>query len=91
MSRPQKSKKLLSPKAGALSVMSPKQSGNPPFVENSRIRTELLAHRNLVNEIPIDKLLKIEKVAIYLEGKGKQPNKLDFFRRHINVLARHAN
>ncbi len=63
----------------------------PPFVENSRIRTELLAHKNLVNEIPIDKLLKIEKVAIYLEGKGKQPNTIDSFRRHIAVLARNAN
>ena len=70
--------------------MSPKQSGNPPFVENSRIRTELLA-LGLVKEIPIDKLLKIEKVATYLEGKGKQPNTVDSFRRHISVLARHAD
>lgn|GEM_PF-635081 len=70
---------------------SPKVSGNPPFTENYPIRTELLAHSNLVIEIPIDKLLKIEKVAIYLEGKGRQPNTIDSFRRHIAVLARHAN
>ena len=42
-------------------------------------------------EIPIDKLLKIEKVAIYLEGKGRQPNTIDSFRRHIAILARHAD
>jgi len=71
-------------------VETSKLYGNPPFVEMSSVRTELLA-LGLVKEIPIDKLLKIEKVATYLEGKGKQPNTVDSFRRHINVLARHAN
>jgi len=69
--------------------------GNPPFVEMSPIRTELLAHDiakvNLAKQIPIDKLLKIEKVSIYLEGKGRQPNTIDSFRRHIAVLARNAD
>ena len=60
-------------------------------MENSRIRPELLVHKNLVNEIPIDKLLKIEKVALSLEGKEKQPNTIDSFRRRIAVLARNAN
>lgn len=72
-----------------------KQSGNPLFAKNTPIRTELLAHINakvnFAKQIPIDQLLKIEKVAIYMEGKGKQPNTIDSFRRHINVLARHAN
>jgi|WetSurMetagenome_2_1015567.scaffolds.fasta_scaffold701475_1 hypothetical protein len=66
-----KRKKLLSPKAGALS--SPSQEIRvPPTKESTResglsIRTELLAHAtakfSLAKQIPIDQLLKIEKVA----------------------------
>ena len=71
------------------------ESGTPLFAKNSPIRAELPAHAtvkvDLAKQIPIDQLLKIEKVAIYLEGKGKQPNTIDSFHRHINVLARHAN
>ena len=59
-------------------------------MHDSIIRPELLA-LGLVKEIPINKLLKIEKVATYLEVKGRQPNTVDSFRRHINVLARHAD
>ena len=59
------------------------------------IRTELLAHDtakvDLAKQIPIDVLFKIEKVAVYLEGKGRQPTTIDSFRRHIAVLARNAN
>jgi integrase len=61
----------------------------------SSIRTELLAHAtanvDLAKQIPIDVLFKIERVAIYLEGKGRQPSTIDSFRRHIAVLARNAN
>jgi site-specific recombinase XerD len=61
----------------------------------SSIRTELLAHDNakvgLAKQIPIDQLFRIEKVAIFLEGKGKQPSTIDSFRRHIAVLARNAS
>ena len=61
-----------------------KTKREPLFAENSSIRTELLAHDiakvNLAKQIPIDNLLKIEKVAIYLEEKGKQPNTIDSFR-----------
>ncbi len=57
------------------------------------IRTELLAHstNSNINLAHKYNLLRIEKVATYLEGKGKQPNTIDSFRRHINVLAKHAN
>ena len=66
--------------------------GNPTFVKMSPIRTELPVHNtNQNNSQIINTLLKIEKVATYLEGKGKQPNTIDSFRRHINVLAKHAN
>jgi hypothetical protein len=41
--------------------------------------------------MPIDQLFKIEKIAVFLEGKGKQPSTIDSFRRHIAVLARNAN
>ena len=72
-----------------------KSKREPPFTVDCPIRTELLAHDkakvNLAKQIPIDQLLKIERVVIYLEGKGKQPNTIDSFRRHIAVLARHAN
>ena len=82
-------------KAGALSGNSSKVNGNPPFTVDCPIRTELLAHSHakvgLAKQIPIDQLLKIERVAVYLEGKGKQPNTIDSFRRRIAVLARHAN
>ena len=44
-----------------------------------------------IKEIDVTTLLKIEKVAIHLEGKGKQPNTIDSFRRHINVLARRTD
>jgi hypothetical protein len=59
------------------------------------IRTELLAQDKtkvgLAKQIPIDQLFKIEKIAIFLEGKGKQPSTIDSFRRHIAVLARNTN
>jgi len=60
------------------------------------IRTELLAHDrkamvSFAKQIPIDVLFKIEKVAVYLEGKGRQPSTVDSFRRHIAVLARNAD
>jgi hypothetical protein len=59
------------------------------------IRTELLAHAtakvDLAKQIPIDVLFKIEKVAIYIEGKGRQPSTIDYFRKHLAVLARNAN
>ena len=73
---------------------SSKVSGNPPFTVDCPIRTELLAHALVNNQnstLNINTLLRIEKVAIYLEGKGKQPNTVDSFRRHIAVLAKHAN
>lgn len=61
----------------------------------SSIRAELLAHGtakfSLAKQIPIDVLFKIERVAEYLEGKGKQPSTVVSFRKHILVLARNAN
>jgi hypothetical protein len=62
----------------------------------SSIRPELRAHGSnamvgFAKQIPIDVLFKIEKVAVYLEGKGQQPSSIDSFRRHIAVLARNAN
>jgi hypothetical protein len=61
---------------------------------NCPIRTELLAQQSkspTTKEIPIEKLFKIEKVALYLEGKGKQPRTVDSFKRHISRLARIAD
>ena len=60
------------------------------------IRTELLAHEckakvSFAKQIPIDVVFKIERVAQFLEGKGRQPSTVDSFRRHIAVLARNAN
>jgi hypothetical protein len=44
----------------------------PPFVEMSSIRAELLALSNNSNSnFDINTLLRIEKVALYLEGKGR--------------------
>jgi hypothetical protein len=36
-------------------------------------------------------LLKIEEVKLYLEAKGRSPNTLDGFERHIKQLAQRAN
>jgi hypothetical protein len=85
--------------AGALSGNHTKSTSTITISEveqgKDSIRTELLAHDKakvrLAKQIPIDQLFKIEKVAIFLEGKGKQPSTIDSFRRHIAVLARNAN
>ncbi len=56
------------------------------------IRTELLVHStNSNSNFNINTLLRIQKVALYLERKGRQPNTIDSFLRHIKVLAKHAN
>ena len=65
LGRTRNSKKLLSPKAGALCGKTSKLCGNPPFVEMSPIRTELLAHDiakvNLAKQIPIESSSKLRK------------------------------
>jgi len=73
MSRTQRSNKLLSPKAGALS--SPSQKIRvPPTCRGTGesglgIRTELLAH----DSIPTQSITNIQTLLIHLEVKGKSP------------------
>ena len=71
-----KSKKLLSPKAGALSDMSLKQhvtslSADTEAIRTRCIRTELLAHRQELPILNVKTLLSIEKLTVHLESKGK--------------------
>ncbi len=62
--------------------------------DRTPIRAELLAHttkqQHRVN-IDTKTLLKIEEVKLHLEGKGRSPNTLDGFERHMKQLAQRAN
>jgi hypothetical protein len=72
----------------------PGTSPSSSIQANCPIRTELLAQQSkspTSKEIPVEKLFKIEKVALYLEGKGKQSRAVDSFKRHISRLARAPN
>ncbi|XHH08670.1 MAG: tyrosine-type recombinase/integrase [Candidatus Bathyarchaeia archaeon] len=58
------------------------------------IRAELLTQDSVygsTKDIPIEILFKIEKVAQYMEGKGRQRRTVECFRKHIERLARIAN
>jgi hypothetical protein len=55
------------------------------------IRPELLAHKQQqqTRDIPIETLLKIQKVAGALERLGEAQNTRDGFEKHIKALAKH--
>jgi hypothetical protein len=60
----------------------------------SPIRAELLAQDRTygsTKDIPIEILFKIEKVAQYMEAKGRQKQTVKGFKKHIKRLARIAN
>jgi hypothetical protein len=62
------------------------------MAKDSYIRAELLAHDS--NELPtlnVNTLLKIEKLLLYLEGKGKSENTRIATCKNLKLLSRRAN
>jgi integrase len=56
------------------------------------IRTELLAHdTNQNNNLDINTLLKVEKLLIHLEGKGKSENTRIATEKNLKLISQRAN
>jgi hypothetical protein len=56
------------------------------------IRTELLAHdRKELPTLDVNTLLKIEKLLLHLEGKGKSENTRIATCKNLKLLAQRAN
>jgi len=56
------------------------------------IRAELLAHiTNQNNNLDINTLLKVEKLLVHLEGKGKSENTQIATRKNLKLIAQRAN
>jgi len=60
---------------------------------SAAIRTELLAQTNnkTLHEPPIQTLLRIEQLLIYLEGKGRRPNTVLAYKKNLYALAIRAD
>jgi hypothetical protein len=79
--------KLLSLKAGALSV-TPAKAPTTPALAQEPIRTELLAHSSVRY---IQQLSSIQNLLLHLEGKGRSENTRIAYEMNLKALAFRAN